>query len=383
MNDTLKWLEDHGAELTESYKHLHTIPELGLQEHKTSAYLAQELRKAGYDVREGIGGTGVMGTLRGKEAGLVFALRADMDALPITENTGLPYASTNAGVMHACGHDAHCAMLLHAARAIASTGGIKRGTLKIVFQPAEEILKGARGFLESGALSDVEEIVGMHVRTKEEAKVGQASPALCYGGATQIRARIHGRAAHSARYHQGVNVIEVVAAIVNNLNAIHLNPMFAYSTKITQCTVPSKAVNIIPEFAEINVDLRAQTNEIMDELRRRTRKAVEDGATALGATAEVEQMGSVPCADLDPALVEAARASIKAVLGEENLLAPIITPGSEDFCCYKVEGGIKSAFIGVGGDMSPGLHTADARLDLAVLPLGAKILAHLASSKLC
>ena len=383
MNDTLKWVEDHGAELVESYKYLHSIPELGLQEHKTSAYLAQELRKAGYEVREGIGGTGVMGTLRGKETGLVFALRADMDALPVTENTGLPYASTHAGVMHACGHDAHCAMLLHAARSIASTGGIRRGTLKIVFQPAEELLAGARGFLESGALSDVEEIVGMHVRPKEEAKVGQATPAVCYGGTTQMKARIHGRAAHSARYHQGVNVIEAVAAMVNNLNAIHLNPMLAHSVKITQCVVPSKAVNIIPEFAEISLDLRAQTNEIMDELSRRARKAVEDGATAVGAAVEIEQTGTVPSADFDPVLLEAARASIKAVLGEENLLAPIITPGSEDFCCYKVEGGIKSAFIGVGGDMSPGLHTADARLDIAVLPLGAKILAHLVAGKLC
>jgi amidohydrolase len=382
MNDLFKWIDAHSAELEETYKRLHTIPELGLQEHKTSAFLAEELRKAGYEVRDGIGGTGVMGALRGREPGPVFALRADMDALPITENTGLPYASTHPGVMHACGHDSHCAMLLYAAKSIAATGGIKRGVLKIVFQPAEEILKGARAFLASGALSDVNEIVGMHVRPKEEAQVGQASPAICYGGTTQLKAKVHGRAAHSARYHLGVNVIEAMAAIVHNLNAIHLNPMLGHSVKITQCVVPSKAMNIIPDLAEISVDLRAQTNEIMDELVKRSWKALEDGAASLGATVEIEKFGSVPAADFDPELVEAARTSIKAVLGEKSILPPVITPGSEDFCCYKVEGGIKSAFFGLGGDMSPGLHTAEARLNLSALPAGAKIAAHLAAAKL-
>ena len=388
MDKLLSWIDGHTDELLATYKKLHAIPELGMQEYKTSAFLAEELRKAGYAVQDKIGGadgsegTGIVGTLKGSEPGITFALRADMDALPITENTGLPYASTHEGVMHACGHDAHSAMLLFAAKAIAATGGVKRGTLKIVFQPAEETLKGARALLASGAIADVDEIVGMHVRNNREALVGQATCGVCHGAAWHVKAKIHGQSAHAAWYHRGINVIDAVASIVNAVNAIHADPNIGHSVKVTQCNTGAGATNIIPDFAEIACDLRAQTNEVMQELQEKTKRAIETGASTIGATITFDVAGGVPAASFDADLMDAARASIIAVLGEENTLAPVISPGSEDFHCYGVEGGIKTAFIGIGADMATGGHTATMCLDLSALPNGTKILAHVAAAKL-
>ena len=387
--DTLSaWIDNHSQELLDTYKQFHANPELGFQEHKTAAFLAEELRKAGYSVQDKIGdaitpeGTGIVGTLKGAEPGPTLALRADMDALPITEETGLPYASQNAGVMHACGHDAHSAMLLFAARAIAATGGIKRGTLKIVFQPAEETLRGARALIASGALADVDEIVGIHVRNNREALVGQATCGVRHGAAWHVKAKIHGLAAHAAWYHKGINVVDAVAAIVNAVNAVHADPNIGHSVKVTQCNTGPGATNIIPDFAEIACDLRAQTNEVMAELQEKTKRAIEAGAATVGATVTFDITGGVPAASFDDDLVESVRESIEAVLGKENTLPPVISPGSEDFHCFGVEGGIKTAFIGIGADMGTGGHTSTMCIDTSILPNGSKVFAHLAASKL-
>ncbi|CAK7013515.1 MAG: N-acetylcysteine deacetylase [Desulfovibrio sp.] len=388
MDELLRWLDDHSQELLSVYEQFHANPELGFQEHQTAAFLAEELRKAGYDVQDTIGdaitpvGTGIVGTLKGSEPGPVLALRADMDALPITEETGLPYASKNAGVMHACGHDAHSAMLLFAARAIAATGGIKRGTLKIVFQPAEETLRGARALIASGALADVDEIVGIHVRNNSEALVGQATCGVCHGAAWHVKAKVHGKAAHAAWYHRGVNVVDAVAAIVNAVNAVHGDPNIGHSVKVTQCNTGAGAVNIIPELAEIACDLRAQTNEVMAVLQEKTKNAIEMGAATVGATVTFDIIGGVPAASFDPALVAAVKESIAAVLGEENTLPPVISPGSEDFHCFSVEGGMKTAFIGIGADMGTGGHTSTMCIDTSILPNGSKVFAHLVAAKL-
>lgn len=388
MDTLLSWIDEHKDELLNTYKKLHAIPELGFQEHKTAAFLSEELKKAGYDVQDKIPdigqatGTGIIATMKGAEPGITFALRADMDALPMTENTGLPYSSTHEGVMHACGHDAHSTMLLFAAKAIAATGGVNRGTLKLIFQPAEETLRGARAFIAKGLLGDVDEIVGMHVRNNREALVGQATCGVRHGAAWHVKAKIHGLAAHAAWYHKGVNVIDAVAAIVNAVNAVHADPNIGHSVKVTRCNTGDGATNIIPDCAEIACDLRAQTNEVMKELQEKTLKALETGAATVGATVEIVYTGGVPAADFDEELVKAAHESIAAVLGEENALPPVISPGSEDFHCFSVEGGLKTAFIGIGADMGTGGHTTTMRLNLDALPLGAKILAHIAAAKL-
>jgi len=380
MKKVFDWIEQHTNDLLETYKHLHRHPELGMQEIKTSSYLAEELRKAGYEVQEKIGGTGVVGTLRGKNPGMTFALRADMDALPMEENTGLPYASQNPGVMHACGHDSHCAMLLYAAKAIAATGGIKRGTLKILFQPAEETLQGARAVIKSGALQDVEEIVGIHVRNNSEAPVGHASFAICHGASWVVKAKVQGLAAHGAWLHRGVNAVDAAAAIVNAINAIRIDPRVNHSVKTTRIFAGGKATKQIPDMAEMGFDLRAQNNETMNDLLEKTKRAIETGAATVGATAEVEIVGGVPAAAYDDALMADVKASIEAICGKS--MPAVYTPGGEDFHCYAVEAGIKTGFIGLGADMTTGGHTTTMRLDLTALPVGVKIMTDLVNKKL-
>jgi amidohydrolase len=382
MEKVLAWIDEHANELIATYKELHSMPEIGFNEFKTSAYLADKLKKAGYEVQEKVGGTtGVIGILHGREPGMTFALRADMDALPIEEKTGLPFASTHPGVMHACGHDSHSAMVLYAAKAIAACGGIQRGTLKIVFQPAEELLTGAMTIIKSGALQDVDEIVGIHMRNNKEALIGEATPAIYHAACCHMDVLLHGKAAHSAWLHRGINVIDAVAAIVNATNAIHEDPGISHSVKITRC-IAGKAFNIIPDTAELSIDLRSTTNEVMGRLQEKVRNAVLTGAASVGATAEITVIADAPAAQFDDALVSDAASSIKAVLGEGKCRQPVFTPGSEDFHCFSVKAGIKGAFIGLGGDMTTGGHTPTMSLDLSTLPGGAKILAHLTKTKL-
>ncbi len=382
MDKVLSWIDQHSGDLLEMYKKLHAIPEIGFQEFKTSAILAEELKKAGYEVQDKVAGTGVVGTLKGKEPGLTFALRADMDALPMEEKTGLPYASTHPGAMHSCGHDAHSAMLLFAAKAIAASGGIRRGTLKILFQPAEEGLGGAKAIVNSGVLKGVEEMVGIHVRTSKEAGLGEAVPAVYHSATWRMNVIVHGQAAHSAWLHRGINVIEAMAAVVNATCAIHADPTVPHSAKITRCSAGGKAANIIPDRGELTFDLRSRTNEVIADLREKARNAVIAGCATVGATAEMIETHDLPAASYDDALIADTAASIEAVLGKGKCLPPTVTPGSEDFHCYSTMAGIKTAFIGLGGDMGTGGHTPTMCLNLEALPGGAKIMAHLAKTKL-
>ncbi len=380
MNKLFDWIDSHEQDIVATYKKLHMTPELGSQERETAAFLAGELRTLGFEVVEGFAETGVLGTLKGSRPGLTFALRADMDALPIQEETGLPYASTRPGVMHACGHDAHCTMALFAAKALLANGGVRRGTLKVLFQPAEEIGgKGALEVLESGVLQGVDELVGVHLRNDSEAKVGEAVPGVKHSAARKVRAKIHGTHAHGAWPHRGANAISALAAIVNNVNAVHADPRVIHSVKPTGCSSGNSALNVIPPYAEVTFDLRSQTNEVMQDLQEKVERAIKAGAEGIGCTAEVAILSNAPAAELDDGLIEDAADSIAAVTGKR--LPAVCTPGAEDFHMYAAQGGIKSGFIGVGGDMAPGGHTPTMKVDLRALPIGVKILAHLAAKK--
>lgn len=380
MNTLFDWIDSHEEEIIATYKKLHMNPELGSQEKETAAFLSGELKKLGFEVIEGFAATGVLGTLESSQPGLTFALRADMDALPIQEETGLAYASTRPGVMHACGHDAHCAMVLFAAKALLANGGVTRGTLKVLFQPAEEIGgKGAVEVLEAGVLRDVDELVGVHLRNDSEAKVGDAVPGVKHSAARKIRAKIHGIHAHGAWPHKGANAISALAAIVNNVNAVHADPRVTHSVKPTGCSSGNSALNVIPPYAEVTFDLRAQTNEVMQDLHEKVVRAIKAGAEGIGCTAEAVMLSNAPAAELDDGLIEDAAGSIAAVTGRR--LPPVCTPGAEDFHMYAAQGGIKSGFIGVGGNLSPGVHTPTMKVDLRALALGTKVLAHLTAKK--
>lgn len=364
--DLLNTIETKKNEIIKVYQELHAIPEKGWHELKTSQYLKEALEKAGFEVTSNVGGTtGVIGVLKGQEPGPVFAVRADMDALVFTING-------QDQTKHACGHDANCTMVLSAALEIAKIG-IKRGTLKIVFQPAEEVLGGAKALLNSGLLNDIEEMIGIHLRPIQEAGMGQATPALCHGASYVVKAKVKGLASHGARPHLGINAIDAAAQIVNAVNAVKLNPTIPYSVKTTKLVAGGTAHNIIPDTAEMTFDLRAQTNEAMEELLDKTTNAIKQGAMSIGAETEVSITAGVPAADYNKEMIALAKKAIETVLG--HALDPIITPGGEDFHYYSTKGKIKTAYIGLGADLTPGLHSTEMKFNLDALVDGTKILA--------
>lgn len=350
------------------YDDLHQIPELGFEEFKTSAYLADKLEAMGYKVTRNIGGTGVIGEIKGSEPGPVMMLRADMDALPFV----IDGEKKN---IHACGHDAHSAMLLAAASEL--VGKVKRGTLRILFQQAEETLKGALAVIDAGVLEDVDIALGLHVRPIQDIAYGEMSPAVRHAASTFVHITINGLSSHGARPHLGVNAIEAAAAAINAITAIKINPIIPWSCKVTSIAGGGTAPNIIPDKVKMVVDTRAQTNEAMTELLEKLRRAVTNAAAALGATAEVATPdGVIPAAEYDEALTAEVAACIEEVVGKERLAKELVNPGGEDFHYFVNKyPHIKAAYFGVGAAAAPGLHHQDMCFNHKAMEYGAEILA--------
>ena len=363
-------MNDMEVRIQTTYDALHAMPEVAFAEHRTSAWLAEKVKAAGFIVMTGVGGTGIVATLKGKEPGPTVALRADMDALAYTVNG-------EDVCVHSCGHDAHSSMVLTAAEELAKAD-IRRGTLKILFQPAEETVLGALKMIEAGALDDVDVVIGIHLRPIQEAKTGQATPALYHGSSYIMEATINGRTAHGARPHLGINAIDAAAAVVNAVNAIHLNPVVPWTCKVTKLHAGGAALNVIPDKAEMALDLRTQQNAAMDALLDKAEKAIKAGAATVGATAETTVKGGVPGAEYHPEIIELARDAIRAVLGEQGLLDPIVTPGGEDFHNFvKARPKVKAGYVGLGCNLSPGLHDPTMKFDRSAMIHGTNILLHM------
>lgn len=358
----------------EHFTALHAMPEVGFSEVKTAAYLADALKAAGYKVTTGIGGTGVVGVLDGGQPGKTVMVRADMDAL-IHPIDGKDTA------VHSCGHDSHCAMVLTMAEEIATA--VKSGTkfpgrLKIMFQPAEEKLTGALSMIEAGVLDDVDIALGVHLRPIQEAKMGQATPALYHGASYIVEAAVVGTTAHGARPHLGVNAIDAAAAVVNAVNAIHMNPVVPWTAKTTKLQAGGATLNAIPDRVDMAFDIRAQDNGVMEDLIKKVKSAIEAGAATVGAKATVTVKGGVPAAEYDLKLVDLTRKAIAKVLGEKAVLDPIVTPGGEDFHFFAVKKpGLRAGYFGLGCDLTPGLHNPEMKFNPAALPDGVAILQQL------
>lgn len=333
----------------EVWEMLHKTPEPGFREVKTAAFLAEQLQKAGYRVQTGLGKTGVVGILDSDKPGPAVGLRADIDAL-IHKVNGEDTA------IHSCGHDAHASMLLTAAEE-AARRGIERGRLKIVFQPAEELLTGAAELCKSGVADDLDYLVGAHLRPVQEARMGTATPALCHGANRLMEVSVHGAPAHGARPHLGVNAANAAAAIVGAVNAIKTDPQVAASVKVTRIVADAGVSNAIPAEAHVSLDLRAQTNAIMQELIEKTENAIRYGALTVGASADILSCQGCPAAEYTEEVTALLAEAIVEVLGQNGLLAPIVSSGSEDFHFFAQHNpSLKVGYLGLGIDLEPGLH---------------------------
>ena len=358
----------------------HAHPELGFEEVRTSGIVAAELARYGIAVHRGIGGTGVVGVLEGRTgSGRRIGLRADMDALPIEEETNLPYRSTVPGKMHACGHDGHTTMLLGAARYLAETRDFD-GTALFVFQPAEEGQGGARAMIADGLFEKFpcDEIYAIHNQPNGPHGKIKLRPGPAMAAADFFDIRITGRGAHAAQPQQGIDPIVVGSTLVQALQSIvsrNADPLKSAVLSVTQFHAGA-AYNVIPEGAHITGTVRTFDADLRTLVTTRIREIAAGIATAYGATIDVDIRDVFSVLMNSPQHAAAAADIARELFGPEGVddqSKPRM--GSEDFADMVAR--VPGAYAWIGSTPGPGLHNASFDFDDSIIPLGSAFLARL------
>jgi len=331
----LGWFERNAQEFISIRQQIHQHPELGFEEFKTSELVAGKLSQWGYQVRRGLGGTGVVGQLKRGEGGKRLGLRADMDALPVQEKTGLRYASGRPGIMHACGHDGHTAMLLAAAQYLAQEGDFS-GTLNLIFQPAEEGGGGAVRMMDDGLfdLYPCDAIFAMHngPGTPQGHLVFREGPMMA--SSDYVTITLHGVGGHGAEPHRTADPIVAAASIVMALQTIvSRNAAPLEMAIVTVGALHSgQANNVIPETAVLELSVRALTREMRELLERRIKALVAAQAESFGVQAQIDYRAGYAVLVNSPAETEFARRIALDLVGADKVVrqGPPLT-ASEDF----------------------------------------------------
>ncbi|MEM7412713.1 MAG: amidohydrolase, partial [Myxococcota bacterium] len=378
----------------------HQHPELSNREVRTAGKVAEHLRALGLEVRTEIAHTGVVGVLRGSGEGPVVALRADMDALPVTEATGLPFASKvratfrgrEVGVMHACGHDAHTAILMGVAEVLTGLRGRFPGTVLFIFQPAEEGAppgeKGGAGLmLEEGVFDDPtpDVIFGLHVTSRQDFGVIGLRAGGAMASSDRMTITVRGSQTHAAYPWDGVDPIAVASRIVLALQAIPARRVDTRIPGIVSFGAIHGGVrnNIIPEEVELLGTIRALGPEVREGLHTKVKSTAEGIAASFGATADVEIRRGNPVTWNDPDWTRRVRPTLERVAGADKLEEPLPWTGAEDFARYQERVPGVYFFLGVN---PPGLplteaapnHSPHFQVDEAALPIGVRALSELA-----
>ncbi len=363
---------------------LHAHPELGFMEQRTAARVADELRRVGVEVHEGVGRTGVVGVLRCGEGAGTVGLRADMDALPIQEENTFEHASRHTGCMHACGHDGHTVMLLGAARYLAETRNFS-GAVRFIFQPAEEGLGGAAAMLQDGLFSrfPCQSVFAMHNSPGMPVGTFAIRPGVMMAGGAFFDIVVRGRGAHGARPEGGIDPVLAACYVVSALQSIvsrNVNPRDTAVLSVTGID-GGDAYNVIPERATIRGTARAFRPETMDLIEANLRRVAENVTAGFGATASVEFRRLFPPLVNHPAETEAIADAAASLVGPGNVDRDGgQTMASEDFA-FMLER-CPGAYIRIGnGDGAP-VHNARYDFNDQVLPFGAALLATLIERKL-
>jgi amidohydrolase len=337
--------------MIEIRRDLHQHPELGLEEHRTASRVQERLDELGIEHVDGLAGTGVLGLIRGPAEGPVVALRADLDALPLEDAKDAPYRSREPGKMHACGHDVHTAILLGAARILAERAGELAGTVKLIFQPAEETVGGAKLLIDEGVLEDppVGAIFGLHV----DPGLDVGTFGLRYGqrnaSSDNLRLIIHGRSGHGAYPAGGVDAIVIAAQVVTALQSVVSRNVDArHSAVVSFGTIRGGTQgNILAHEVELVGTARSLDQTTRELVLRRIRETAEGIAESMGGRAEVEIEPSYDPLINDDAMVEVVRESATALVGSDKVkVIPRANMGVEDFAYYVSR--IPGAFFSLG-----------------------------------
>ena len=369
----------------------HTHPELSNREERTSRVVAEQLRAMGVDeVRTGVARHGVVALIRGTKPGPTLALRADMDALPIQEATGLPFASQNQGAMHACGHDAHMAILLGAAKVLVQMRDQIRGSVKLLFQPAEEGSPageegGARLMIQEGALENppVSAIFGLHINPELEAGKLSYRFGVLLAAVDRFEILVNGKQSHGGMPWQGVDPIVAAAHIITALQTIPSRHIDARQSVVISVGVvrAEGAWNIVPDQVQLLGTVRTHDEDVRRQVNEQFHRMVRQTAAAHGTEAQIVYGDYGPVVWNDPALGEGALETLQRAAGEQNVVESKPVMGGEDFAHYarKVPGfffflGVRNEEIGA----VHALHTPQMIIDEAALPLGVRTMAMLA-----
>jgi amidohydrolase len=405
--DALKTRVDQGADKIESKviawrRDFHEHPELGNRETRTAGIIAKHLQSLGIEVKTGVAKTGVVGILKGGKPGPVVALRADMDGLPVIERTPLPFASkvkttyngNEVGVMHACGHDSHVAILMGVAEILSSMKNDLNGTVKFIFQPAEEGAPvgeegGAELMVKEGVMENpkVDAVFGLHINSQTEVGKITYRPGGTMAGVNDMKITVKGQSAHGASPWSSIDPIVVSAQIINNLQTV-VSRNLDITENAGVVTIGSihggNRSNIIPEQVEMLGTIRALSADDEKMLIERVKQVATKTAESAGATAEVKipYSSHYPVTYNDPSLTAKMLPTLQKTAGVENIvLRPAVT-GAEDFSFYQQKA--PGLFIFLGGmpkgkdkKTAPSHHTPDFYIDESGFKLGVRALADL------
>ncbi len=372
--DFTKLVREHKDLITKLRRDLHLIPEPAYTEKKTAAYVADYLGRQGFEVQTGIAQTGVVGLMKLTRPGKTLMIRSDMDALPVTEATGLPFASTHERAMHACGHDGHMSMVLGAATILNKVKDKLNGNIKFLFQPAEEGPGGAKPMIEAGVMENphVDFSVGCHVWPAiPEGSIGVKAGYLM-AAMDRFDIRIIGKGGHGAMPHLCVDALEVGTQVVNALQRIASRQMNPLSPTVV--TVGSfqagTTFNVIPGEAEMCGTTRTFDRDIWKSWPERVEKIVRGVCESMGADYELKYTQGYPPLLNDESMAEVVRKCAADVVGEERVIEPEQTMGGEDMAFYLEKSKGCFFFLGVGREGCAPLHNPEFDLNEDVLLTG-------------
>ena len=374
---------------------LHAHPELRFEETRTADVVARQLTEWGIPIHRGLGTTGVVGTVHGRDGGAcgrALGLRADMDALPMTEFNTFAHASRHAGKMHACGHDGHTAMLLAAAQHLAEQRDFD-GTVYLIFQPAEEGGGGAREMIKDGlfTLFPMQAVFGMHNWPGMPLGQMAVSPGPVMASSNEFKITIHGKGGHAAMPHTGVDPVPIACQMVLAFQTIltrNKKPVDAGVISVTMVNA-GEATNVVPDSCELQGTVRTFSIEVLDLIERRMRQVAEHMCAAHEATCDFEFVRNYPPTINSAPEAALARAVMERIVGADNVVEQEPTMGAEDFAfmlqavpgayCFIANGDGTHRDIGHGGGPCT-LHNPSYDFNDALIPLGASYWVRLAQA---
>ena len=381
MTDFRKMVHDEKKNIKSLRRELHRIPETAFREEKTSSFVSKYLMELGLEVQTGIAETGVVGLLELGNKGKTLMIRADMDALPIPEKTGLPFSSLHEGLMHACGHDAHMAMALGASSILSKRGKTLKGRIKFVFQPAEEGPGGAKPMIDAGVLENpqVDFAIGCHLHDSVEGTIGvKAGTVLAANDRFDLK--ILGQGGHGAMPHLCVDPLDVGVQVINALQRIasrKMDPLKPFVLTIGRFHSGS-SFNVIPEHAEMAGTTRTFDRGVWDSIKEQMEKVIKGVCESMGAGYEFGYSRGYPPTVNDASMAGIVRACAAKVVGEENVFdpEPIMAGDDMSFFLERVPGFFY--FLGVGRGNSAPLHNSKFDFNEEVLLSGTEMYLRLA-----